>query len=130
MLETLSSLFTEVNLLLFIPLIIFLSIWLIIGMAQPICVFVDCLDSDLSWQKKLFWLTAMILSLGLASFLYPWFNKTGRVLRVADRVMISPLLALLAIYVVLYIFHSGVREFINRQLLNLLIGIGHLFSIG
>lgn len=124
-----TSLFTEVNLLVFLPLILLLLVWFILGMAQPICVFIDCLDSDLGWKKKLFWLSAMIFSLGLASFIYPWLNPTGRIMRVADRVMLSPLVVLLGIYLTLYCFHDGVRDFFNLQILGIARWIGHFISV-
>lgn len=128
--SSLWSLFTEVNLLLIVPFILLLAVWFIFGMAQPFFVIADCIDSDIGWKKKLFWLTAMVFSLGLASFIYPWVNPTGRVMRTGERIMISPLIALLGIYIALYCFHDGVREFLNRQLLNLAHGLLHLFSIG
>ena len=116
--------------LIFVPLILLVAVWIVLGMAQPLCVMADCLTVEMSWQKRTFWILALIFSLGLASMIYPWFNTSGRVLKVADRVMLSPLILLLGIYLVLYIFHSGVRGFFNHHISSLALWLAHQLSIG
>lgn len=101
---------------LILPLIVLGAIWFGLLILQPFCVAIDCvLSKQLPLHKKALWIVAMVISLGLATTIYPYLVAETRFLRIVTTITYLPFLILIAVYIYFYWQYPEVRELVNTQ---------------